>query len=136
VIVEVTSRRYKCQACGAVAQVFPGGIVRRRLYSAGAIALALALWSLDHLTPREVRRRVSPWRRVGATAAAGWASLRRWARAVRKRSLFRQVRAAAADLSLRAGAERAATTLAAFAPSSADALPLTTRAVLGATHVR
>jgi hypothetical protein len=35
-------RRYLCQSCGAVVVVVPRALVRRRLYSAGAIALALA----------------------------------------------------------------------------------------------
>ncbi|HEX7624219.1 MAG TPA: hypothetical protein VF400_11660, partial [Anaeromyxobacteraceae bacterium] len=132
---EIHCRRYHCQRCGAVAQVVPRGILGRRLYSAAAIALALALWGVEGLVPAEVRRRVSPWRRVGATAAASWASLRRWARAVRAAALFARVRATSAGARLREVAARAVTTLAAFAPSSADALSLTTRAVLGAAHV-
>jgi len=68
--------------------VVPRGIVRRRLYSASAIALALALYGVAALAPAEVRRRVSPLRFVGATAAAGWASLRRWSRAVRASQIF------------------------------------------------
>lgn len=132
---EVDCRRYRCQRCAAILQVVPRGVLRRRLYSAAAVALALALWGVERLAPAEVRRRVSPWRRVGATAAAGWASLRRWARAVRVAVLFARVRAAPAGARLRELAARAATTLAAFAPSSADALPLAARAMLGAAHV-
>lgn len=78
---------------------------------------------------------MSPWRQVGATAARGWASLRRWARAVREGALFGEVRVLPDGARLRDVAARAATTLAAFAPSSVDALPLSTRAVLGAAHV-
>jgi hypothetical protein len=132
---EILCRRYACQHCGAVLQVVPRGILRRRLYSAAAIALALALWGVDGLAAVEVRRRVSPWGLVGAAAAAGWASLRRWACAVRSAALFGAVRSLPAGARLREVAARAATTLAAFAPSSADAVPLTTRAMLGAAHV-
>jgi hypothetical protein len=132
VVGEVRCRRYLCQRCGAVVQVVPRGILRHRLYSAGAVALALALWGVEGLAPAGVRRRVSPWRKVGATAAASWASLRRWARAVRAAALFALVRATPAGARLREVAARAATTLAALAPSSLDALPLATRAMIGA----
>jgi hypothetical protein len=91
------------------------GLVRRQLYSAGANALALTLYGVLGIAPGEVRRRVGPLQIVGATAAAGWASLRRWARAVRARSLFRGVRALPADATLREVAACAATTLAAYA---------------------
>jgi hypothetical protein len=132
---EVVGRRYACQRCGAVVLVVPGAVLRRRLYSAAAVALALALWGVEGLAPAEVRARVSPWRIVGATAARGWASLRRWANAVRARALFSRVRSLPGGTRLREVAARAATTLAAHAPSSAAGLPLATRAFLGATHV-
>ena len=130
-VIEVVCRRYACQDCGAVILVVPGGILRRRLYSAAAIALALAVWSIEEQTPAEVRARVSPWRIVGPAAAAAWASLRRWAKAVRAGRLFPVVRELPAGATLRQVAARAATTLAALAPSSAEGLPLGTRAFLG-----
>jgi hypothetical protein len=133
---EVMSRRYRCQPCKAVIQVVPRSVLRRRLYSAAAVGLALALWAVERLAPPAVRRRVSPWRVVGATAARGWTSLRRWARAVRSGDLFREVRASAPGVTLREVAARAATTLAAMAPSSSESLPVVTRAMLGAAHVR
>jgi hypothetical protein len=83
VLIALVARRYQCQSCGAIVLVVPRGVVCRRLYSAAAIALALALWGVKGLAAAEVRRRVSPFAIVGATAAAGWASLRRWSRAVR-----------------------------------------------------
>jgi hypothetical protein len=132
---EVAGRRYRCTACHALLLVLPRGMLRRRLYSAAAIALALALWAVDDLAPAEVRSRVSPWRIVGAAAAGGWASLRRWSRAVRTGALFATVRALPGEARLREVAARAATTVAAHAPASADALPLATRAFLGAAHV-
>jgi hypothetical protein len=132
---EIVSRRYCCQECGAVLSVLPRGILRRRLYSAPAIGVALALWGVEGLAPRDVRRRVSPWPIVGATAAKGWMSLRRWAREVRAAALFACVRALPTGASLRKVAARAATTLVAYAPSSTDALPLWIRAFLGAAYV-
>jgi hypothetical protein len=132
---EVVCRRYHCLACGAVLLVVPCGILRRRLYSAGAIALALALWGVEGLAPGEARARVSPWRIVGNTAAVGWASLRRWARAVRDRTLFAYVRASPAGARLRAIGARVATTLAAYAASAVEAMALASRAFLGSAHV-
>lgn len=131
-LVGILLRRYLCRSCGAVIVVGPSGLVRRRLYSAGPIALALALYGVAGLAPAEVRPRVSPLRIVGPTAAAGWASLRRWCRAVRARRLFPAVRALPADATLRQVAARAATTLAAFAPSSGG-LAVESAAFIGAS---
>ncbi len=131
-LIAVLLRRYQCQPCGAVVTVVPRGLVDRRLYSAGAIALALALYGVVGLSPAEVRRRVSPFRIVGATAAAGWASLRRWSRAVRAGRVFPAVRALAADATLRQVTARAATTLAAYAPG-AGGMPIESDAFLGAS---
>jgi hypothetical protein len=131
-LLGITLRRYMCQSCGAVVAVGPRGLVRRRLYSAGAIALALTLYGVLGLAPREVRRRVSPLRIVGATAAAGWASLRRWSRAVRGRGLFPGVRGLPGGATLRQVAARAATTLAAYAPGPAG-FPIESAAFLGAS---
>ncbi len=72
-------RRYRCRHCRAVCAVVPRGVLPRRRYSARAVALALCLWALEREPAREVRRRVSPFRHVGPSAEAGWASLRRWA---------------------------------------------------------
>jgi hypothetical protein len=115
-----------------VAVVGPRGLVRRRLYSAGAIAFAFALYGVGELAPAEVRRRVSPLRVVGPTAAAGWASLRRWCRAVRAGRLFPAVRALPAEATLRQVAARAATTLAAYAPA-AGGLAIESAAFVGAS---
>ncbi len=117
-LVGVLLRRYRCRSCGAVAVVGPRGITPGRLYAAGAIALALALWGCGGRPARQVRRQVSPFAIVGATAAAGWASLRRWSRAVRAGRLFPVTRALPAEAGLRQVAAWAATTLAACAPGS------------------
>jgi len=131
----VVCRRYHCLACGAILLVVPRGVLRRRVYTAGAIALALALWGVEGLVPGEVRRRVSPWRIFGASAAQSWASLRRWARKVREGALFACVRASPEGALFRAIAARTATTLAAYAPSAVEAMPLASRAFLGSAHV-
>ncbi len=131
-LIAIPVRRYLCRSCGAVAVVGPRGLVRRRLYSAGAIALALALYGVAGLAPAEVRRQVSPLRIVGPTAAEDWASLRRWCRAVRATRLFPAVRALPVEASLRRVAARAATTLAASAPGSGG-LAIEAAAFLGAS---
>jgi hypothetical protein len=130
----ILARRYQCQPCGAVVAVVPRGLAHRRLYAAEAIALALALWGHAELAPAEVRRRVSPFAIVGTTAAAGWASLRRWSRAVRSGRLFPVVRALPAGVTARQVAARAATTLAAYAPGGGGLL-LESAAFIGAAHV-
>ena len=74
----VTTRRYRCTACGAVITVLPRGLLPRLRYGLGAIVLAIGLWWLGHRAT-EVRRRVSPFKVVGDEARRGWHSLRRWA---------------------------------------------------------
>ena len=111
------ARRYLCIHCGAILLVVPKGVVPRRHYAGSAIALSLALWALLGLCITEVRERVSPWQVVGAAACGNWASLRRWAEAIRRGALFAKVRSCPAEFSLRQVAERAAATL------SAEAIP-------------
>ena len=118
--VQIRTRRYLCRQCGAVVQVVPRGVLRCRLFSANAIALALALWALYKLPAAEVRRRVSPWRKLGATAASGWASLRRWVS--QGSQLFSWVRPSPQTWKARHCAERIATTLASNAPGNTDEL--------------
>jgi hypothetical protein len=131
-LIGILVRRYQCQPCGAVIVVVPRGVLRRRLYSAAAVALALAWYGVAGLAPAEVRAQVSPLRIVGATAAAGWASLRRWAGAVRGGRLFPAVRALPTEATLRQVAARAATTLAAYAPGPGG-LSIESAAFLGAS---
>jgi hypothetical protein len=131
VLMALLARRYQCQPCGAIVMVVPRGLLPRRLYSAGAVALALALWGVAGLAPAKVRGRVSPFAIVGATAAVGWASLRRWSRAVRAGRLFPVVRTLPAEATLRQVAARTATTLAAYAPG-AGGLSIESAAFLGA----
>ena len=80
-ILVIAVRRYRCQRCAAVITVAPRGVEPGRLFSLPAIALALWLYGARRASPAVVRRAVSPWQ-VGATAASGWAQLRRWVRDV------------------------------------------------------
>jgi hypothetical protein len=113
-LVVLRVRRYLCR-CGASVTVVPTETRQRRLYSAPAIGWALGLYGLARMTARAVRAETSPWRVVGATAAAGWTTLRRWVQAVRRGALFACVRPCPLGFSARQVAERVATTVAAYA---------------------
>ncbi len=130
-------RRYLCRACEAVLEVVPATVVAGRRYTTAAIAWALALFGLENHSAATVRERIAPGRRFGATAAAGWAQLRRWVRAVRERRLFAVVRAAPAKWTARQVAERAASTLASWAtPELRATLTLAAQAWHGALRAR
>jgi hypothetical protein len=131
----VSVRRYVCRDCGAVVAVGPAVLLPGRHFSGPAIALALGLFGLGGLSAAEVRELVSPWMRVGATAARTWASLRRWARAVREARLFDFVRPCPPSFTLRQVAARAAQTLAASAPVEHAQLDLAHQAFFGAAHL-
>lgn len=118
--VAIQGRRYRCRCCGAVLLVVPRGVLPRCLFSASAIALALALWALHKVPARRVRQVVSPWARVGAAAASGWASLRRWVRQAPR--LFSGVRPCPDGWTARQRAERIVTTLSARAPAATGQL--------------
>lgn len=130
----VVCRRFRCVPCGAVVLVVPRSVLPRRWYSASAIALALALHGIDRLSPPAIRRQISPFGKVGVTAASGWVTLRRWADAVRAGRLLPEVRRCPPGFTRRQVAERAAATLGSRAPPPADA-PLAARAFVGAAHV-
>jgi len=83
----MTLRRYRCRACKAILVVGPRGLVRRRWYGAGAIALALAMYAKG-ATSVAARTRTSPSRVVGASAAERWATLTRWIDAAQRGELF------------------------------------------------
>lgn len=105
--VELTLRRYACQACGAVITVGPRGLVSRRRYTLMAIAVALWLWAVRQLTDPEVRRATCPVADTGLSRPERWTTLRRWARAVREGHLWPGV-SLEPSWSLRGCAERAA----------------------------
>ena len=128
------ARRYRCIGCGAVLLVVPCEVSPRRQYSAAAIGLALALWGLLGATAAQVRRRVSPAKVLGVAAASGWASLRRWAKAVRRGALFPSTPSSGPLATLRQVAAAAATALAASTPPALRRLPLVERAFFGAAQ--
>jgi hypothetical protein len=116
VLVEIQARRYRCRGCGAIVLVVPRGLVARRVFTASAIALALALFGVEAWPLPRVRAAVNPWTILGATAAAGWLAVRRWVRAVRQGRLFPRVRLDPADRTARQVAARTAHLLAALGP--------------------
>ncbi|MBI4952057.1 MAG: hypothetical protein HY908_08490 [Myxococcales bacterium] len=136
--VEVTLRvrRYVCRPCGAVIAVVPLGVVAGRLFAAMAIGLALTLFGVERLPLGKVRQRVSPWRRVGATAHGSWLAVRRWVRAIRGGRLFAGVRLSPERFTARQVAERAAMTLAALAPPALAGEVVTERVFAGAARAR
>jgi hypothetical protein len=133
-LVEVVARRYRCVPCGAVLIVVPCEVRGRRVYTASAIGLALALWGLLGATAAQVRQRVCPAAVLGAAGATGWETLRRWARDIRGRRLFPSSPDPGPSVSLRGVAARAATVLAASADPTTRALPIEHRAFLGAAQ--
>jgi hypothetical protein len=83
----LTLRRYRCRACRAVVVVGPRGLIVRRRYGAGPIALALSLYA-HGATSEMVRSRTSPMRTVGPSAVDRWVTLVRWVEAARQGDLF------------------------------------------------
>jgi hypothetical protein len=79
-IRSLLGRRYRCLRCRAVLLVLPRCIGRRLVYTLYSIVLALASWAVDAKPLRLVRAVVSPFRVVGAAAAVGWSSVKRWVR--------------------------------------------------------
>lgn len=80
-------RRYRCRSCAAVLLVGPRGLVPRRWYGAGGIAVALARLALGE-THAAVREAVSPLRWRGVAATERWITLVRWLDAVEARQLL------------------------------------------------
>jgi hypothetical protein len=129
-LVEV--RRYLCTACGATVTVGPSEALAGRLYTASAIALALALYGLQRLAAAAVRALVSPLRVVGASSTARWPTLKRWCRVVGTPGLFSRVRRV--EGTARRVAAEAAASLAAHAVPSPEPPPLHVQAFLGAVR--
>jgi hypothetical protein len=80
-------RRYRCRACKAILRVGPRGLVRKRWYGAGAIALAFDGYARGE-TGASIRRRVSPSATVGGSARERWVTLVRWIEAAGDGRLF------------------------------------------------
>ena len=127
-------RRYRCIVCTAVITVVPCEIRARWQYSAAAISFALALWGLALATASEVRKRISPRPKHGASGIVNWKTLRRWACAVKEKRLFPSTLIPPEATSLRKLAAAAAITSAAQALPSTRGLPIEHRAFLGAAQ--
>jgi len=133
VVTEIYERRYRCTDCWAVLTVGPAETLTRRLYSAAAIAWALALYGLSLLAPQAVRELVSPWRVVASSSATRWRTLSRWSAAVIAGGLFSKLPPLTGSTT-RQRAAAAATALSAFAVPAPEPPPLDVLAFHGAAH--
>jgi hypothetical protein len=124
-------RRFLCK-CGAVLTVVPCETIPGRLYTSSAVGRALALFGVQKLSIAEVRRQTSPRTIIGPTAITGWATLRRWIRAIRAGTLLSGLRASPSDFTARQVAERAALGLASLEPPPSGEGSVATRAFQGA----
>lgn len=134
-VTGVWLRRYQCQACNAVCAVGPADIAPRYLYSAPAIAWAIALFGLAKMSVAQVRRSVAVWRRVGATAYGRWSTLMRWLRDVQETRLFPGTPHVTACFGLRRFAEALAACIAAQAPPAYETMPMTERTFFAARSI-
>jgi hypothetical protein len=130
----IVARRYRCTRCHAVPVVVPREVRAKRLYSASAIGLGLALWGLMKMSAKAVRERVDP-AKIHGDSIFGWAMLRRWAQDVASGKLFVGMPRAPPGSKLKSVAEAAAAALAASADATTRSLPLELRAFVGAAHV-
>ena len=128
----VRTRRFRCRKCRAVMVVVPAQVLRYRLFSSVAIALALSLFGISRLSPARVRERISPWHQVGATAVRHWQTLRRWVRSVQVGELL-PVRATRDQKPWKAAAS-VVHMLSAQAPPSTRSLSVAHQAVSGVLH--
>jgi hypothetical protein len=116
-------RRYRCTKCGATVTVAPRGVVRRRLYAASAIGLALALFGIQVESAPAVREAIAPMASARDPAeGATWSTLRRWAHEAKAGTLVAEAHACPETFTLRQAAERTATTLRALGPRGATVL--------------
>lgn len=127
---EIQLRRYRCQSCGATMSVGPAGVFTRRLFTAMAMGLALALWSRG-ASQAEVRSEVGTWSVVGATAFARWNSLRRWALAAGAGELWPSIRVST-EWTRREIAKRVSAILESRGPPDK---PMPMRVFMGAAHI-
>lgn len=135
-ILALMVRRYRCIACHALTTVGPSETLTKRLYTASAIAWALALYGLLLLTPTAIRELVSPLRIWGATSGARWQTLLRWAGAAAGGRLFPTVREMPDEWPARTVAARVAALLSACTLPSPEPPPLDVQAFHGAALAR
>lgn len=99
--------RFLCVVCDTTFTVVPAGVLRRRLYRATAIGLALFAYGVDKRRHDEVRTAVAPVEVVRESPARRrWTTFVSWARAAKAGSLLEGVGPVAGTL--RAAAERVA----------------------------
>lgn len=130
-VLVVRVRRYRCRRCAAVTTVLPRGLVARRYYSGGAIALGLLLLGVRGEPMRQVRRAVCAWQ-VSFESPGQWNTVSKWLQAISEKRLYPQVRTWPPTFGLRQKAERVATTLLSYAPSSRGPMGLEEQVFVGA----
>lgn len=116
VLREVTVRRYQCQQCRLVMAVTTEALLPRKHYGAGTIGLALWLWSVTRWSAAKIREVLSPRKMLGAAAASGWASVKRWAGQASSGGLWRAI-STKLEAALRQQTERVMRQLSAFGPA-------------------
>ena len=109
----IEARRYRCLACNTTTTVAPRGVLTERRYTAFAIVLAIALWSVARIASREVRAELSPVPFASFSHTA-WPTLRGWIDAAA--TLFPRVRSSPREWACRQRGAHIASTIRAFAP--------------------
>jgi hypothetical protein len=130
-VLVVRVRRYRCQRCGAITTVVPRGLVARRYYSGGAMALGLLLLGIRGESMQQVRGAVCAWQ-VSFESPGQWNTVSKWLQAISEKRLYPQVRPWPCAFGLRQKAERVATTLLSYAPSSLGPMGLEEQVFVGA----
>ncbi len=125
VSISVEGRRYACQICGCVMLVVPRDLGPWRRYTLATIALVLA-GAADGVRAEQLRARYAP----GTTFESGWASPRRWLRAIAAGKLIRWIRGVS-ELADRALAGRVAAVLAEASGSNARSASFEDRVFAG-----
>jgi hypothetical protein len=99
-------RRFLCKPCGSTMTVAPREVSPWHLYALPVIAWAIALFGLDGLRAREVRRQVSPDRTIASGSESCWRQLARWIDGMRRGESMRESkrRSAARAIALRMAA--------------------------------
>jgi hypothetical protein len=129
VVITIDARRFRCTRCKAIMLVVPREVLARRHYAVTAIGLALLLIALDGEAAS--RRRVCA-SRSSFEDPRRWPTARRWLAAIDGRRLLQCVRGSPPRATRRQRAERAAMTLASFAPPALREAALEVQVFAGA----
>jgi hypothetical protein len=130
-VLVVRVRRYRCRCCGAITTAVPRGLVARRYYSGGAIALGLLLLGIRGHSMQQVRGAVCAWP-VSFESPGQWNTVGKWLQAVSEKCLYPQVRPWPPAFGLRQKAERVASMLLSYAPASLAVTALEEQVFVGA----